>query len=138
MGDRFDHYNSHDDAKIAKEARAEKVKEAGPLFDDASRAKFELSIAQATHLPAGDVKKIVDKIDKLSGEKDADPRGVVKEAVSDFIKKEVFVNNLAGQLAGTVETAMKQREDRIQNGGKKPAQETTVKVSAGYTTPQNR
>ncbi|MEZ0226344.1 MAG: hypothetical protein ACAH83_17440 [Alphaproteobacteria bacterium] len=138
MGDRFDHYNSHDDSKIAKEARAEKVKAAGPLFDDAARAKFESSIADATRLPAGDVKKVVDKIDQLSGEKDADPRGVIKEAVSAFVKKEVFVNNLAGQLAGTVETAMKQREERIQNGGKAPEQKTAAKASVGYTAPQNR
>lgn len=136
--DRIDERNMREDQKEMRAERAQQVVAAGPLFDDATRAQVEGQIAKASMLPAGDVRKIVDSIDKLSGEKGAKPLDVVREALSTQIKKEVFVNKFSKELEGVVKTSMDAREERIQNGGKKPAQETTAKVSVGYTAPQNR
>ena len=134
--DRLDHYNMHSDANEERAKRAAAVTAAGPLFDDKTRAQVEFKIADATRLPAGDVKKIVDGIDKLSGEKGAKAFDVVHDALSTQIKKEVFVNNLSKELQGVVQTSMEAREQRIEGGGAKPVQKATF--AAKPMTPQNR
>jgi hypothetical protein len=121
MGDRIDEGWMREQQKEMKEERAKQVEKAGPLFDDRTRAQFEYKIADATRLPQAEVRDIVDTIDKLSGEYKANPRDVIKEALSGHIKKEVFVNNLAKELEGTVKTAITAREERIEAGEAKPA-----------------
>jgi hypothetical protein len=121
MGDRIDESWMREQQKEMKEERSRQVQEAGPLFDDRTRAQFEYKIADATRLPKDEVKDIVDTIDRLAGEYKANPREVIKEAVSGHIKKEAFVNNLAKELEGGVKAAMEAREERIEAGDSKPA-----------------
>lgn len=136
MGDRIDESWMREQQREMREERAKQVAAAGPLFDDKTRAQVEFKIADATRLPAGDVRKIVDTIDKLSGEKGAKAFDAVHEALATQIKKEVFVNNLSKELQGVVQASMEAREQRIEAGGAKPAQKTTF--AAKPMTPQNR
>ncbi|TAL40038.1 MAG: hypothetical protein EPN97_01280 [Alphaproteobacteria bacterium] len=138
MGDRIDESWMREQQKEMREERAKQVAAAGPLFDDKTRAQIEFKIADATRLPAGDVRQIVDTIDKLAGEKGAKALDVARDALSTKIKKEVFVNNLSKELQGVVQTSMEAREQRIEGGGAKPAQQATQKFSAKPMTPQNR
>jgi hypothetical protein len=121
MGDRIDESWMREQQKEMKEERSKQVREAGPLFDESTRAQFEYKITEATRLPKAEVKDIVDTIDKLAGEYKANPREVIKEAVSGHIKKEAFVNNLAKELEGGVKAAMEAREERIEAKAAAPA-----------------
>ncbi|TAL34899.1 MAG: hypothetical protein EPN97_07920 [Alphaproteobacteria bacterium] len=116
MGDRFDHYNSFDDAKIAREDRAADVKTAGPLFDAKTRAQIEMKLTDATRLPIAEVKDIVDTIDHLAGEPGANAKQIVTYAVAGHLPKgkDGFLKNLAGELEGVVNKSIGDREARIE------------------------
>ncbi|MBU6476092.1 MAG: hypothetical protein KGL10_00385 [Alphaproteobacteria bacterium] len=114
MGDRIDEGWMREQAAETRQERAKALKAAGPLLDEEKMAEMRSFLKNKCWMEPAAANDVIDTINSLAGEKGADARAVIRDALEGhvtaaFLKNE---NNFA-PVTGLIGSAIAAREARI-------------------------